>query len=103
MHSSLVSIAALLMVVALTTARPDGDTILDFDGDNHHHTQQGSAGNVVTGTYGWTSPEGYNFLVKYIADENGYRVVESNAVPINADGIYADGKQGAFESDEYEN
>ncbi|XP_068214622.1 uncharacterized protein [Palaemon carinicauda] len=89
----------LVSLVVLTSARPD--TILDFDGDNHHHTMQGQPGSAITGSYGWTSPEGINFLVRYIADDKGFRILESNAVPINADGIYADGQQGSLDSDEY--
>lgn len=46
--------------------------------------------------HSWTSPEGDEFFVKYIADEYGYRVVESNAVPRDANGLAADGNQGSF-------
>ncbi|XP_064104288.1 uncharacterized protein LOC135214113 [Macrobrachium nipponense] len=88
----------LVTLVVLTSARPD--TILDFDGDDHHHTMQGQPGSAITGTYGWTSPEGINFLVRYIADEKGFRILESNAVPVNADGIFANGQQGSLDSDD---
>ena len=42
----------------------------------------------------WTSPEGLELYVKYVADDKGYRVVESNAVPVTADGVAANGFQG---------
>ena len=47
----------------------------------------------------WTSPEGEEFHVSYVADELGYRVMESNAVPENSEGLKADGNQGAFEDE----
>ena len=50
----------------------------------------------------WESPEGEEFVVKYIADERGYRVLESNAVPTNADGLRANGEQGDLDGDSNE-
>ena len=44
----------------------------------------------------WKSPEGLDFFVRYVADSNGYRVIESNAVPASSDGVLADGNQGSF-------
>ncbi|KAA0201320.1 hypothetical protein HAZT_HAZT006000 [Hyalella azteca] len=41
----------------------------------------------------WTSPEGTEFFVRYVADEFGYRVVESNALQRSAHGQLADGNQ----------
>ncbi|XP_071534583.1 uncharacterized protein [Panulirus ornatus] len=88
-------IAVIVMVlVALVASRPD--TILDFEGDEHQHTQTGEAGDQVEGYYSWTSPEGVEFYVKYVADEDGYRVLESNAIPISSYGARADGNQGSF-------
>ncbi|KAK8383058.1 hypothetical protein O3P69_011522 [Scylla paramamosain] len=43
----------------------------------------------------WTSPEGHHFLVRYIANLEGFHVIESNAVPVNAAGARADGRQRA--------
>ncbi|XP_042872964.1 uncharacterized protein LOC122253741 [Penaeus japonicus] len=85
----------ILAVAVLVTARPD---VLSFEGDEHQHQQEGDAGDHVEGSYSWTSPEGLEFYVKYVADEDGYRVMESNAVPVNHDGMAADGNQGAFEN-----
>lgn len=47
----------------------------------------------------WTSPEGIEFYVKYVADEKGYRVVDSNAVPTFNQGR-ADGFQGNLDGDD---
>ncbi|CAL4191459.1 unnamed protein product, partial [Meganyctiphanes norvegica] len=66
------------------------------------HVQEGKAGTAVTGEYSWESPEGITFVVKYIADELGYRVVESNAIPVNSDGLRSDGTQGDLDGDSTE-
>ncbi|XP_071534555.1 cuticle protein CP575-like [Panulirus ornatus] len=86
-----------LGLVALAAAKP-GD-VFDFDGDDAEHEQDGSPGHSVTGEYKWESPEGDEFVVKYIADDKGYRVLESNAVP-SANGVAANGEQGDLEGDE---
>ncbi|XP_042872988.1 uncharacterized protein LOC122253763 [Penaeus japonicus] len=93
-------LSILILVVSLSLVLGRPQTVLDFEGDDHEHTQEGEAGRDVGGEYSWTSPEGENFKVVYVADEDGYRVVESNAVPVNADGIAADGNQGSFTSEE---
>nr|XP_027224424.1 cuticular protein 47Eg-like [Penaeus vannamei] len=90
---------AVLAVAVLASARPD---VLDFEGEDHQHQQEGDAGEHVEGSYSWTSPEGEEFHVQYVADEDGYRVLESNAVPVNHDGMAADGNQGAFGEEEGE-
>ncbi|XP_063883618.1 trigger factor-like [Scylla paramamosain] len=46
------------------------------------------------------SPEGVEYFVNYVADEDGFRILESNAVPVSSAGVKADGSQGAFHSDE---
>ncbi|XP_042219380.1 uncharacterized protein LOC121864420 [Homarus americanus] len=86
-----------LGLVALAAARPD--EILDFEGEDAEHEQEGEAGHSVTGEYKWESPEGIEFVVKYIADDKGYRVLESNAVP-SANGVSADGEQADLDGDE---
>ncbi|XP_042885197.1 cuticular protein 47Eg-like [Penaeus japonicus] len=85
---------ALLALVAVAAARPD--KVFELDLDDFHHDQDVSNQNIQ-GTYSWTSPEGDKFFIKYIADGDGYRIVESNAVPIT-DGVAADGNQGSFVS-----
>ncbi|XP_047481222.1 uncharacterized protein LOC125033607 [Penaeus chinensis] len=87
----------LLGLAALAAARPD--EILDFEGDDAEHDQEGEPGKAVTGEYKWESPEGIEFVVKYIADDKGFRVLESNAVP-SAGGVRADGEQADLEGDE---
>ncbi|XP_045597523.1 uncharacterized protein [Procambarus clarkii] len=89
-------VLVLLGVVALVAARPD--TLLDLD--DIRHDLDIADDTSVTGSYSWKSPEGVEYFVKYIADEDGYRVVESNAVPVTADGVKADGAQGSFVSSE---
>ncbi|XP_045597524.1 cuticle protein 16.8 [Procambarus clarkii] len=91
-------VLVLLGLAALVAARPD--TVLDLDLDDIHHDQDLDDDTTFTGTYRWTSPEGVEHFVKYIADEDGYRVLESNAVPATADGVAANGAQGSFSSSE---
>merc|ERR1712128_132413 len=73
----------LLGLFALAAARPSD--IIDFEVDTenheHEHEQEGVAGKAVEGEYSWTGPNGEEFVVKYIADHLGYRVIESNALP----------------------
>ncbi|XP_064101943.1 uncharacterized protein LOC135212460 [Macrobrachium nipponense] len=86
------------LVATVTLARPD--SVLDLDLDDIHHEQNIDDDQVITGSYSWTSPEGVEFFVRYVADEDGYRVLESNAVPVSAFGVRANGQQGSFDSDE---
>merc|ERR550519_2862216 len=97
-----------LGLVAVAVARPD--SVLDFEVDtetrdgsdvDHAHEQEGEAGHSVTGSYSWESPEGITFVVKYIADDKGYRVLESNAIPAG-NGFRADGNQGDLDGDSQE-
>nr|XP_045597527.1 cuticular protein 47Eg-like [Procambarus clarkii] len=90
----IVAMVAAVGLVAHAGASPN--TLFDFEGDNHKHSQTGDAGDKVEGSYSWTSPEGVEFFVKYVADENGYRVLDSNAVPVSSWGARADGNQGSF-------
>ncbi|XP_045597223.1 cuticular protein 47Eg-like [Procambarus clarkii] len=87
-------LVVLLGVAALVAARPD------FSLEDIHQDQVIGKDNTITGSYSWTSPEGVEYFVKYIADKDGYRVLESNAVPVTADGVKADGRQGSFVSSE---
>merc|ERR1712128_321660 len=67
-----------------SAARPSDIIDFEVEEDNleHEHEQEGIAGRAVEGEYSWTAPNGEEFVVKYIADHLGYRVVESNALPI---------------------
>merc|ERR1712106_951226 len=95
-HISIMKLLAvvLLGLVALAVARPDN--IVDVDDISIEHDVDDDG--VVTGSYSFTDPEGNVQFVKYIADENGYRILESNVVPATIDNIRADGNQGAFHS-----
>ncbi|XP_068214644.1 cuticle protein CP575-like [Palaemon carinicauda] len=68
-----------LCLVALAAARPSD--IVDFELDDHEQEQDGQPGRAVQGEYSWTAPDGNEYYVKYIADHNGYRIVEDNVVP----------------------
>ncbi|XP_045597218.2 cuticle protein 16.8 [Procambarus clarkii] len=89
-------VLVFLGLVAMVAARPD----FDFSAEDSHQVQDIDDDNTITGSYSWTSPEGVKYFVKYIADENGFRVLESNAVPATASGVKADGRQGSFVSSE---
>ncbi|XP_068214661.1 cuticular protein 47Eg-like [Palaemon carinicauda] len=89
------TLIVLLGLVAIAAARPDSVFSVDVDDIQH---DQDVDDDGVHGSYSWTSPEGVDYFVRYVADENGFRVVESNAVPASADGVNADGQQGSFTS-----
>ncbi|XP_071534859.1 uncharacterized protein [Panulirus ornatus] len=91
------TLIVLLGLAALVTARPD--SIVDFDLDDLHQ-HQGIEDSTITGSYTWTSPEGVEYFVKYIADDDGFRVLDTNAVPVSSAGVRADGTQGSFVSSE---
>ncbi|XP_066957089.1 cuticle protein 7-like [Macrobrachium rosenbergii] len=96
-YTLLITVACAACLVPYVKAIP---TVLDVEGDEHSHKQDGEAGDKVEGYYSWTSPEGEEFYVKYVADEDGYRVVDSNAVPVSHTGVKADGNQGSFGEEE---
>ncbi|XP_066957088.1 pupal cuticle protein-like [Macrobrachium rosenbergii] len=89
-------ILGLVAITALVHGRRK-NTIYEFETDDQSQEQRGEAGVAVKGSYSWVSPEGIEYRVKYVADELGYRIVSSNAVPINQQGVAADGNQGSFE------
>ncbi|XP_050701843.1 uncharacterized protein LOC126988092 [Eriocheir sinensis] len=89
-----VMLAVVLEVVEVVEVEEE-DMVLGYDTADQHHFQRGRPGQAVMGVYGWTSPEGVHFLVRYIADAAGYRVLETNAAPVDAAGVAADGGQGA--------
>ncbi|KAK3881734.1 hypothetical protein Pcinc_013848 [Petrolisthes cinctipes] len=92
-----IAVVLLLGLVALVAARPE--SVLDMDLEDIHQDLDIDEDNVFHGEYRWTSPEGNEYFVKYVADEDGYRVLESNAVPITDGGVAANGAQGSFSSD----
>ncbi|KAG7170525.1 hypothetical protein Hamer_G023992 [Homarus americanus] len=61
------------------------------------------SGHYIRAVWVWVLRQFFVFLrhlsimnTYYVADEHGYRVVESNAVPISSWGAKADGNQGSF-------
>ncbi|XP_066957142.1 uncharacterized protein [Macrobrachium rosenbergii] len=93
-----ITLFVLIALAALATTKPI--SVLNYDLDDIHHDQDINEDAIVTGSYTWTSPEGEEFFVRYIADENGFRIVESNAVPVSNAGVRVDGQQGSFVSSE---
>ncbi|XP_042219396.1 uncharacterized protein LOC121864440 [Homarus americanus] len=89
-------VLVLLGLAALVAARPDNV----FDLDDLHHDQDIDDDNTYTGTYRFMTPEGVEYFVRYVADDDGFRVLESNAVPASDAGVKADGNQGSFTSSE---
>ncbi|XP_076028427.1 uncharacterized protein LOC143017523 [Oratosquilla oratoria] len=81
---------------ALVACRPDG--VLDLDLEDQHVEFDGDFVGSITGSYSFTDPDGNTHFVKWVADEDGYRVIESNAVPATLDGVQANGAQGSFVS-----
>merc|ERR1712106_928609 len=90
------TVALFLGMVAIVAAAPY--EVFNFVGENSEQVQVGEPGVRVEGSYSYVTPEGNMIYVRYIADELGYRIVESNALPVGLDGIAADGNQGAFGS-----
>ncbi|CAL4221746.1 unnamed protein product [Meganyctiphanes norvegica] len=94
------ALALIFALFAVASASPTGvvdisleDIGIDVDIEDGVHT----------GEYSFTDPEGATHFVKYVADTDGFRVIESNVVPATLDNVRADGNQGSFtsiESDE---
>ncbi|XP_076069887.1 cuticle protein CP575-like [Oratosquilla oratoria] len=74
-----IALALFLCLVGVSLALPSD--IIDFELDNHEHEQEGQAGRAVEGEYSWVAPNGEEYVVQYVADHLGYRVVDSNVVP----------------------
>merc|ERR1712127_1041988 len=51
------------------------DVVVGYDHGDHQHTQKGTPGNAVTGSYSFIAADGVEHIITYIADERGYRVV----------------------------
>merc|ERR1711887_254938 len=98
-HNNIMKFALVLLgLFALAVARPDNIVDADDIAIEHNVDDDG----VITGSYRFTDPDGNQQFVKYIADEDGYRILESNVVPATLDNIRADGNQGSFTSFESE-
>ncbi|XP_071534556.1 uncharacterized protein [Panulirus ornatus] len=92
------AVVLLLGLAVLVASRPD------FSDEDSHQEMDIDDDNTITGSFSWTSPEGLRFFIRYIADEDGFRILESNAVPATVQGVKADGQQGSFlSSEEFDN
>lgn len=94
----LLVVLALLGCVAMAVAAPM--TVSNVQENFSHIQEIDDDGDEITGTYKWVGPGGNEYFVTYIADDDGFRVLDSNAVPVTAGGVRADGTQGSFNSDE---
>merc|ERR1712168_870872 len=79
----------VLCFAALAAARPSND-IIDIELDHMEHEQEGVPGTAVEGEYSWYDAAGTEYVVKYVADHLGYRVVQDSVVPGVADIDWAD-------------
>ncbi|KAL7639739.1 UNVERIFIED_CONTAM: hypothetical protein RMT77_009149 [Armadillidium vulgare] len=78
--------------------------ILDVSAENHQIQQDLNENkDSYVGYYSWTSPEGHKYFVRYVADKLGFRIIDSNVVPVSNAGVKVDGNQGSFvDSDEHD-
>ncbi|XP_064102056.1 cuticle protein CP575-like [Macrobrachium nipponense] len=84
-------IVALGTLLALAAAYPSD--IIDFETDHMEHEQEGQPGRAVEGEYSWVAPDGNEYVVKYVADHLGYRVLDSNAIPEAPEADFEDGDE----------
>ncbi|XP_076028420.1 larval cuticle protein 2-like [Oratosquilla oratoria] len=92
------TVLLVLGLAAFAACRPDDDIVnINVSLEDQDHEAEGDT-EEWEGVYSWTSPEGLEFYIKYVADEDGYRVVESNAVPADGAGVRANGEQVSFAS-----
>ncbi|XP_017136959.1 pupal cuticle protein Edg-78E-like [Drosophila miranda] len=54
-------------------ADAEGNYAYSFDTSNGIQAQEAGNANGATGSASWTSPEGENIVLTYIADENGFQ------------------------------
>ncbi|XP_022213799.1 pupal cuticle protein Edg-78E-like [Drosophila obscura] len=54
-------------------ADAEGNYAYSFDTSNGIQVQEAGNANGATGSFSWTSPEGENIALNYVADENGYQ------------------------------
>merc|ERR1712127_908869 len=68
-------IAVVLACFLAVAAAAPSDVVVGYDHGDHQHTQKGTPGNAVTGSYSFIAADGVEHIITYIADERGYRVV----------------------------
>ena len=74
--SFFLQVSLLLVVVGVALCRPSND-IIDIETDLMEHEQEGVPGTAVEGEYSWVAPNGQEVYVKYVADDKGFRVLDS--------------------------
>merc|ERR1712220_30805 len=93
----------LMMLLLVGVACVSAMTVENVQEKFSHVQEIDDDDGAVEGTYKWEDDLGNTHFVTYVADEDGYRVVDSDVVPATVDGVRADGNQGSFvsaESDE---
>jgi len=90
----------LMMLLLVGVACVSAMTVENVQEKFSHVQEIDDDGDSITGTYKWEDPLGNTHFVTYVADEDGYRVTDSDVVPATVDGVRADGAQGASNSGE---
>merc|ERR1739838_564521 len=90
----------LMMLLLVGVACASAMTVENVQEKFSHVQEIDDDGDSITGTYKWEDPLGNTHFVTYVADEDGYRVVDSDVVPATVAGVRADGNQGASNSGE---
>merc|ERR1712220_40045 len=93
----------LMMLLLVGVACVSAMTVENVQEKFSHVQEIDDDGTKIEGTYKWEDDLGNTHFVTYVADEDGYRVVDSDVIPATVDGVLADGNQGSFvsaESDE---
>ncbi|XP_064109440.1 neurofilament heavy polypeptide-like [Macrobrachium nipponense] len=65
-----------VLLLSLAVSLATGRTIFDYERDGLENKQKGLPGRSVTGQYEWRGPDGKVTEVSYIADHNGFRLLD---------------------------
>jgi len=90
----------LMMLLLVGVACVSAMTVENVQEKFSHVQEIDDDDGKVEGTYKWEDDVGNTHFVSYVADEDGYRVVDSDVVPATGAGVRADGNQGASNSGE---
>jgi len=83
----------LMMLLLVGVACVSAMTVENVQEKFSHVQEIDDDDGTVEGTYKWEDDLGNTHFVTYVADEDGYRVVDSDVVPATVDGVRADGNQ----------
>ncbi|KAL7632672.1 UNVERIFIED_CONTAM: hypothetical protein RMT77_016997 [Armadillidium vulgare] len=89
-------VVLLFFLISLAFSLPRNVFRIDNDVFRMEQDIDDDDSGIITGSYSWTSPNGKEFFIRYIADDDGFRVLDSNAIPVSPHGVKADGSQGSF-------